>query len=315
MSDIGSIQGFHSVGIENSREFNEKTLSELERIINAFMASPKAISLAKFYSTLESHLEAIEDPHELDISLFSQELINTLYQYYLDQGYTGSVFEMLKSIVKTKVEVATVRETLANNTSTKAVNLTDWEALFNKHEAETLHNNLLDIFTRQRGFNIYPQLSLNYLYDTHKLVHKIPHWDYCGTINFKFCYFNSTRREIDRVLFMIGDESDALTVRYYSEAGSDEVVINLSRPKINLDKSFTLPCTIEGINTSVISFSKDESFYRDYLVTGTIPSINQGKLLSPILTLNEPLSAAHLQEITFYPIKMSIADVVPLINH
>ena len=118
------VSNFSEISTYKYDRFNEMVLSQLEQIIINFTNLPRVQALIQFYDTVDKHIFHEPKAHGFSINPYKSELINQLYQVYLNFGYTGDVKQMLFSFIK-NIEIATHEDINYGWDKTKALPLSD----------------------------------------------------------------------------------------------------------------------------------------------------------------------------------------------
>ena len=156
------VSNFSEISTYKYDRFNEMVLSQLEQIIINFTNLPRVQALIQFYDTVDKHIFHEPKAHGFSINPYKSELINQLYQVYLNFGYTGDVKQMLFSFIK-NIEIATHEDINYGWDKTKALPLSGWNTLFKKHdENPKAHQELYDLFNQYGVKCLEPYFYFNY---------------------------------------------------------------------------------------------------------------------------------------------------------
>ena len=148
-----SLSGFHSFDTASYPGFNDKILSDLERMMNAIRSSSRYQDVVKLYTELHEHITHDAKAHNFSVAQFHDGLITELYTKFRDIGYAGTKKDMLDSILK-DVTVGSTNDVLTGYSQTRVSNVKDFNNLFNKHnESLTAHPDFFNTFQPYRMTN------------------------------------------------------------------------------------------------------------------------------------------------------------------
>lgn len=156
-SSIG-VTGFHHYDTKDFRLFNERIISDLERLIAALKKDQRFIKVEDFVTTFKNHLQ--EQPaHNLDITEFKQELLEQLHAVFLKYR-SGSITDMMKIIDHTNIDVGTYRDLDIGWSDTKTVDAAGFRYLMHHHANDkSAHKKVFDRITPKSSFNYEPIFS------------------------------------------------------------------------------------------------------------------------------------------------------------
>lgn len=164
MSDQ-KMSAFHTYSPFRYLGFTEHNLSELEQILINFIKLPKTQALLKYYDTLDTHLNHDPTAHGYTIKPYAAYIVQQLYQAYLNQGYTGTVEDMLNSVIK-DVKLATHADAVAGWDKVKVLLLKEWKFLLERHNQDPQsHPEIYALFRRQGPVSADPAWCLTYYVD------------------------------------------------------------------------------------------------------------------------------------------------------
>ncbi len=162
MEENATMSGFTGYDTVKFTGFNDRVLTNLESIINAFIQLPKVQAATQFYDALKQHISLCKEPHQLTMDVYKAKLIMLLYKYYRNVGYTGTVSDMLRSIVK-NIEIASDEEVAEGYDYQKAVNTVSWRKLFAAHlDNVAAHQQLVDTYAPNPAINLEPAFYFSY---------------------------------------------------------------------------------------------------------------------------------------------------------
>lgn len=202
------------------------------------------------YLKLYNHIHS-SSGHNIDITPDEHAFISQLYDVYRRYGNTGSVTDMLMSIVK-QVQIATNMDVDGGFNDTKAVTATQCKRLFSKHLLENnAHRTIYDAMVPKATFTALPALS--YTIDLNGIVTDIPCSDIwnsnCGAIVVKY---------IDR-------EHPSLVTPSSTDTGSGVLVVG--------QDTYELLHLYGNVDVVVYMFSEDYRDYTLYLKVGNQPAV------------------------------------------
>lgn len=159
MSKISSITGFSDFSNYDFRGWNNISIRNLEILISALKNDKNTESVSNFISNLEKHLDTIK-AHNLDITKYTDTLIENLYHLYREGGFSGSKQDMLLGFVK-EVDIANSKDVDTGLSHSKIVTTYDWNRIFDKHQTNDLsHANLFKVYHPDNCFNSEVGFSL-----------------------------------------------------------------------------------------------------------------------------------------------------------
>lgn len=166
------VTGFYKYDTRKFRDFTPEHLSMLERIVLKYRNKEPLSLLMKFYPQLEQHLNDT-NPHDFQVAPFAQELLDQLYTIYQQQGYTGSVTDMLEAILK-NISIANVDTIFHTASRYEAINAPGWKKLMDAHkEKQYAHDDIFESFKiHGEMFFFEPVWMFTYLFSELYLPYK-----------------------------------------------------------------------------------------------------------------------------------------------
>ena len=313
MSKTGSMEQFHTFSTYTYRNFSERMISDLEQIICNFSQLPRYQALREFYTKLQDHLNNQPKAHNFDIHPFSQQLVQQMYQAYLNSGYTGTISDMLMGLIK-NVNIATAKDSSAGFSSTKAETVDGFDTRLDKHnKLRKAHMNLYNEFVRQGVPGLEP-----YFYYSAELHNfpagvneecAIPGWNIkAGSLFLCFDYLD-TEEDVPLLEFKNAHASLSFVLRYIS--GVTRLVIHHG----TVSKTITLPFPGGGYDKLVFSYNPEVILIRDLLTT--IQYVNSlGDFLPTSIVLGTEMGTGRssLREFSYYPVDMDKSEMLFYLN-
>lgn len=316
MGDSGStMQSFYKYDTTRHIGFNEELLSNLERILLSFRNSPLVSGLCKFYDNLNEHL-ASTNPHQLDISEFDPDILGQMYDLYQSLGYTGTVEDMLKSLIKSIPAIADPKTIGSSAARHEAVNVEGWKKLLDIHNrSRSAHKILFDLYyLNEKMFYTDPSWEFCYmfkeLYDSYiKDGYTLTSWNpQEGTLFFEFTTVNMTGKVY---LFTIYLKSETISFflepsEQYNNRQCLHIAINDAEVVSPLMTSQT-PYIDRGV--FIYDNQNKRITWRTEVESGTIEDIvlSTAVYMKLNATLQETCSINHsavMRFLTYYPKKM-----------
>ena len=166
-----NFSGFHTLSTTRHEGFTQQLMSEFEVIIQKYYAQPIYNSFSLFYDELIDHIANIHVSHTFDVNKFKDVLLNQLHQVYLEAGYTGTISDMVTSIVET-IKIGSISDAKLGVRTDKALSCEGWKILFDKHRDNTdAHSAILNDMFNYSAFICEPLFSFsalsNELWDTY----------------------------------------------------------------------------------------------------------------------------------------------------
>lgn len=250
MADNSKISGFDTLSTLRFEGFTERNMSEMEQILLNLSRSKEFQSISELYLKLYNHIHS-SSGHNIDITPDEHAFISQLYDVYRRYGNTGSVTDMLMSIVK-QVQIATNMDVDGGFNDTKAVTAAQCKRLFNKHLLENdAHRTIYNAMVPKATFTAPPALS--YTIELNDTVTNIPCSDIwnsnCGVIVIKY---------IDR-------EHPSLVTPSSTDTGSGVLVVG--------QDTYELLHLYGNVDVVVYMFSEDYRDYTLYLKVGNQPAV------------------------------------------
>lgn len=250
MADNSKISGFDTLSTLRFEGFTERNMSEMEQILLNLSRSKEFQSISELYLKLYNHIHS-SSGHNIDITPDEHAFISQLYDVYRRYGNTGSVTDMLMSIVK-QVQIATNMDVDGGFNDTKAVTAAQCKRLFSKHLLENnAHRTIYDAMVPKATFTAPPALS--YTIDLNGTVTDIPCADIwnssCGTIVIKY----------------IDTKHPSLVTPSSTDTGSGVLVVG--------QDTYELLHLYGNVDVVVYMFSEDYRDYTLYLKVGNQPAV------------------------------------------
>lgn len=319
MSENTAVSGFHTLDTTQYLGFTEKFISTFEEILTNFTQLPKTQAILSFYDTLTQH---IRDPqaHDLDLSAISGELVKQLYRAYRDNGFTGSITDMLLGIIKT-IEIATIEESKLGVDVTKAINVPDWQAIYQQHQTNRrAHRHIYETLQPYAAFNHAPSFYLSYYFQQQNELYEedgytITRWNPNeGTIytHFGLSYHDSNEIMHNGMgimdLWSLSAIDRITTCRIYFDVASTVAYVYLETQWRNSGRTHITPYLALPFSTDieeklVVIYRHDQITLRNSLAS--ITTTNQLGTTAPyLLTLSQPLLArgTGIREISHYDV-------------
>ena len=202
------------------------------------------------YLKLYNHIHS-SSGHNIDITPDEHAFISQLYDVYRRYGNTGSVTDMLMSIVK-QVQIATNMDVDGGFNDTKAVTATQCKRLFSKHLLENnAHRTIYNAMVPKATFTAPPALSCTI--DLNGIVTDISCSDIwnsnCGAMVVKY----------------IDLEHPSLVTPSSTDTGSGVLVVG--------QDTYELLHLYGNVDVVVYMFSEDYHDYTLYLKVGNQPAV------------------------------------------
>lgn len=250
MADNSKISGFDTLSTLRFEGFTERNMSEMEQILLNLSRSKEFQSISELYLKLYNHIHS-SSGHNIDITPDEHAFISQLYDVYRRYGNTGSVTDMLMSIVK-QVQIATNMDVDGGFNDTKAVTATQCKRLFNKHLLENnAHRTIYNAMVPKATFTAPPALSCTI--DLNGIVTDIPCSDIwnsnCGAMVVKY----------------IDTEHPSLVTPSSTDTGSGVLVVG--------QDTYELLHLYGDVDVVVYMFSEDYHDYTLYLKIGNQPAV------------------------------------------
>lgn len=250
MADNSKISGFDTLSTLRFEGFTERNMSEMEQILLNLSRSKEFQSISELYLKLYNHIHS-SSGHNIDITPDEHAFISQLYDVYRRYGNTGSVTDMLMSIVK-QVQIATNMDVDGGFNDTKAVTAAQCKRLFNKHLLENnAHRAIYNAMVPKATFTAPPALSCTI--DLNGIVTDIPCSDIwnssCGAIVAKY----------------IDIKHPSLVTPSSTDTGSGVLVVG--------QDTYELLHLYGNVDVVVYMFSEDYRDYTLYLKVGNQPAV------------------------------------------
>lgn len=312
------VTGFHSISTVSYRGFSETVLRELEQYLHKISGSTKARALMDFFVELDKHLVHNPKAHNLDISQWSEELLNQLFNSYRECGFTGTRKDMILGIEKL-ITVASELDVQAGYSTVKALNVLGWQTYFHDHQADRKSH--LDRFS-----TLYPRGAVNkepLFYFSHMFKENYePYEDDGYTLDCwnpkagSLVLDTTLNYDEDLTIFTIEGIDWYLVLQGAIVNGIDTIELVLHR---NTDVTKIISYSLKTNNTLqrerlVMSFDNKIVHIKSQLTESSNP------LLLPsfpvAIKLNQPLvrGSRGIREILYYPFLLGIEEQLHFLN-
>lgn len=235
----GEVRGFSGIFTDRYEGFTERTVDELYRIAVNIENSDKYAAASKILKEIYKHLDG-EYTH--DFKLNSTDILNQLYQTYVDAGYDKSKDEFIEDVSK-NIQIGTTEDIAAGINDTKAVDSVAWRRYWLEHlKSLGAHINIRNSISPNQCVNSYPIFyfdsnSQRHMKPTYHLTDK---WNSDGmTMVFKY---TGETGEVFRISFGSGDlivecDDTNLVVKF-----ADTTLCSISHTELNV-YTYVLVCT------------------------------------------------------------------------
>lgn len=310
------VSGFSEVSGYKYDGFNEHVMSELEQILIKFSGLPKTQALIRFYDDVQHHL--FEDPtaHGFSVVPFANQLIQQLYQVYLNYGYTGSVADMLFSFTKS-LEVATHTDVISSWNREKALQSCEWNYLFNEHNSDPkAHPELYTLFNQKAPVNLEPNFYFSYFVtDNDSLLsndgYTLTNWNTNqGTLYVEFKYDVSTGA-VDQKYIEIKDTNKSIEIGVKIVSGTAYTYVKTPSKELLLKSPFKN----SGLDRLVLTYDYDSITARNMLETkSTQNTLNT--FIPIVMKTYVPMEKSEtcIHEISYYPKTIASSEQLFFLN-
>ena len=311
-----SVSGFSEISGYKYDGFNEHVMSELEQILMKFTGLPKTQSLIRFYDSVQHHL--FEDPtaHGFSIVPFAEQLVQQLYQVYLNHGYTGSVKDMLFSFTKS-MEVATHTDVISSWNREKALTLAEWNYLFQEHDSDPeAHPDLYELFNQKAPVNLEPNFYFSYFVtDNSSLLsndgYTLTSWNtHQGTLYAELRYDVATG-EVDQKYIEVKDTNKSIVIGVKVVSGTAYTYVKTPTKELLMKAPFKN----KGLDRVVLTYDASTITARNLLETKSTK--NNITAFAPIVMRTYvPMENGDtcLHEISYYPKTISSSEQLFFLN-
>ena len=149
----GEVRGFSGIFTDRYEGFTERTVDELYRIAVNIENSDKYAAASKILKEIYKHLDG-EYTH--DFKLNSTDILNQLYQTYVDAGYDKSKDEFIEDVSK-NIQIGTTEDIAAGINDSKAVDSVAWRRYWLEHlKSLGAHINIRNSISPNQCVNSYP---------------------------------------------------------------------------------------------------------------------------------------------------------------
>lgn len=312
------VSNFSEISSYKYDKFNEMVLSQLEQIIINFTNLPRVQALIQFYDTVNNHIFHEPKAHGFSINPYKSELINQLYQVYLNFGYTGDPKQMLFSFIK-NIEIATHEDINYGWDKTKALPLSGWNTLFKKHDDNPkAHQELYDLFNQYGVKFLEPYFYFNYCgLDNDVLFNQndftIDKWNQNrGTL---YCEFNLSKSNItDNVLTLFRLKALDKEIKFEVQVIDGKLYLAFnSGSNIYLLKS---PIETKGLDRFIITYDENMCEFRNLIDHKVIKDFDFNHF-NPFV-MHGDLNISHndtaIRELAYYPVVTRSNDQLFFLN-
>lgn len=324
-----TVSGFHSYDAISYENFNSRNMSDIERIIATFRDTPKTQSILKFYDQIRDHLNDRTD-HNLNISRMSEELIHQLFYTYRSLGFPGSKADMITAMVKT-ITIGSIRDTLAGVSTTKAVNVPGWVALFDEHSTDPqAHAIFFNSLTPNDACNYDPDFYLSYFIGTQDFLLTSEGYvtkDWNPIKSTLYLYLSYDFRGIDEVkeVDILKFKFDDRTMRLYASYEPSIKNVNIFLEETNkittkILGAVALSFNEEGYDKLLMLLDRSDMILRS--MTAKSPKLDNPfkvaphylEVLAPIQARSNAEHPVTIKEISHYPVTASISEQLFFLN-
>lgn len=234
----GEVRGFSGIFTDRYEGFTERTVDELYRIAVNIENSDKYAAASKILKEIYKHLD-VEYAHNFNLN--DKDILDQLYQTYVDAGYVKSKDEFIKDVSK-NIQVGTTEDIAAGINDIKAVDSVAWRRYWLEHlKSLGAHIDIRNSISPNQCVNSYPifyfDSNQKYMKPTYSLTDK---WNSDGmTMVFKY---TGKTGEVFRISFGSGDlivecDDTNLVVKF-----ADTTLCSISHTELNV-YTYVLVCT------------------------------------------------------------------------
>ncbi len=329
MEENAKISGFHTIATRKPINFNEINTSELERILNSFILSPEFITIKKFFENLDYHLTDTA-PFHINMQNYKNDLVEQLFQIYIQAGYSGEYKDMLNSIVK-DIDVASNEIARIGVSTTQAMTAQQFKNFFKKHvESIGSHYHLFQPFRIKANWNLMPLIHFtsDYKEDYNPYIedgYTVTEWNpTSGTIIIDFKYITDLPKEIlvfhfeDPVIRdnILTTESGVITFR---TVPYEQVMYIADKVHNKSANTTAIPMTFDtryGSDRLIISYDLNQTFIRT-LTNNVISEFNLFHHNITSLEFKQELGGegqSSINEFAYYNVAADETEAVFLLN-
>lgn len=161
--------GFRNYSTFKHKGFNDRNISDIERILIKLRQDAKFMELSAFDDVLFHHI-LDRHAHNLGIDDLCDSLITQLYHSYRDLGYKGTRDDMIKATVK-DVDIGSIPECRVGINEKKAVSVPGWLEMFDNHDTDPQsHESFFESLTPNDAFNTEADFHLDTLIGDQKFL-------------------------------------------------------------------------------------------------------------------------------------------------
>ena len=302
----GAFSGFLEYNTNQYLGFTDQNITDFTRMIQYLRGSRRYADVLAFFRDLETHLYGPGTAHSLPVEEWVRPILDRLYYFYRNSGFTGDTADMLKAIEK-NVVIATEEDVENPVSASKAIDLQAFGRVIARHQESLYsHPQLTKLFRPARELQLAdPGLYFSSaLPDSYSLLAgsdgvPIERWDvYEGTVVFHLKYTSDDAVDVPLFTFHYDDCNLQVRYQYGPEVNSsvrfykNDVVIASLKTAFNQSGADILSITWSdaflGIRNSTATASGSNVFPR------RVPKA---------VTLDVPLGHGNIsiQEWVYYP--------------
>lgn len=313
-----TLSGFLQLATERYPNWTQQFLAEIEEILVNVYQHKNVVRMETFREDFVKHLYHDPEAHNLDITPWKDKLIYQLYIEYRRCGYTGSIVDMLFTILKI-IEIATDGDLSLGISETKAINPPQWRFLFNKHDGrQKAHEPRFDRFVNISAMRYDVAFSFNHMFPENYAPfitdgYTLNTWNHSsGTLHFEFIYdvnFNNIPTYPLLTFKTMNGEEAKIVLK------NDLVYLDTPTTRLRVPFSYTP----EGIEKVVLTYNQNSITLRDQLTDETV--YNKDHFFrQPMVSMfiDQPLqqigSPVAVREVTYYPTDASREEQVFFLN-
>jgi hypothetical protein len=180
--DDSIISNFVAVDHHQFSDFTPENLDEFNRILKSLLTN-RIQPFADVIRAVHDHLND-RVGHPSVLKEHYAEIIDDIYQTYLEVGGTGTVADMLSCLDKSDVKVGTPEDVAAGISTSKTTSAVAWKRLFDEHLNDSnAHEELLNSIDIPKPFKSFPSLVFNDMVPlaSGSVVDLAPVWNEDGT--------------------------------------------------------------------------------------------------------------------------------------
>lgn len=304
MTDNSRMSGFNTLSTLRFENFTERNLSELERILISLRDSADYQNITNFYFKLSEHLTNTA-AHQIDISQYSDIIIDKLYETYRRYGGTASRSEILLQIEK-DIPVATNADIAAGINDSKAVTAKQFKNVFNRHvDNLNAHEKLRNAIMVEDVYPGYATLYLSSLF-RHDL----------NTVDVTDIWNNSEgtlilRNKIREPGLIFAMKQGNAVVMSFTVDAENNIVVTIGQ------ETLTIPIATGLIKDCiVVTYTLNEILVADATEVISIPRQHDLNITTLELPngISDTLTGNDLYNLVYYPLSATRSEVRFLLN-